>query len=107
LQEARRRLRSLLGKVLEGAESIEFRENIRLPEYARAVVRRSREMRLQAEAARREATASLTQAVRVLTDSLRLSRRDVAELLGLSHQRVQQLERATAGKKKPRKPAGS
>ena len=61
-----------------------------LAEIADAVARARRE----ADQAGSKAQLATTNAVRRLTD-LGLSRRDAAELLGLSHQRVQQLLEAS------------
>jgi hypothetical protein len=57
-------------------------------------LRRSRALRDRAERDRAEARAATADAASVLVDDLDLGLRDVAELLGVSHQRVQQLVRA-------------
>jgi hypothetical protein len=57
-------------------------------------LRRSRALRDRAERDRAEARAATADAASVLVADLDLGLRDVAELLGVSHQRVQQLLRA-------------
>jgi len=53
------------------------------------------ELRSQADAAQREATAALRQAAGVLVHDLQLPLRDAGAILGLSHQRIAQLLRDT------------
>jgi DNA-binding transcriptional regulator YiaG len=53
-------------------------------------VRRHREA---AEQAQREASVEMERAVRLLREQVGLSMRDVAKLLGISHQRVGQISR--------------
>jgi predicted RNase H-like HicB family nuclease len=93
LQEARRRLREALGLWVEDAEQAELTEEIRLPGMARDAIRRSRQARAEAEDRRVEAQAATREAARALVRDLQLGVRDAGELLGLSHQRVQQLVR--------------
>jgi hypothetical protein len=53
------------------------------------------ELRSQADAVQREATAALRQAAGVLVHELQLPLRDAGAILGLSHQRIAQLLRDT------------
>src|SRR3990172_1437264 len=68
-------------------------EEARRPRGAREAPRRSLADRERVESARAAAGLSTAQAVRTLLEELHLSVRDAGELLGLSHQRVQQLAR--------------
>ena len=56
-------------------------------------VENAAELRSQAEAAQREATAALRQAAGLLVQELNLPIRDAGAILGLSHQRIAQLLR--------------
>ena len=62
----------------------------RLPATIAAVAKRSNRARREAERATARAHVELAEAAKELTE-LGLSRRDVAELLGMSHQRIQQI----------------
>ncbi len=74
-----------------GPEGLVFVEQVRLPRGVQASVTRARKDRQRAEQAS-EAAAEATQvAARSLVTDAGLSVRDAADLLGLSHQRVQQL----------------
>lgn len=93
LRQAQTRIREALAAWLEASpESLTIRDEFppRLAEVAAAVHR----LRSQAEEADARAQAETATAARALTD-LGLSRRDTAELLGLSHQRIQQLLEAS------------
>ena len=61
-----------------------------MPAKLAAVAKRANQARLDAERAGAKAQEQVAGAAKALTD-LGLSRRDAAALLGLSHQRVQQL----------------
>ena len=91
LEQARRRIREALGLWVDDAATTEFVEQIHLPLGARQALRRSVTLRDRARRERGEANAATANAAAVLVDELHLGMRDAAELLGVSHQRVQQL----------------
>jgi hypothetical protein len=79
---------------IDHAEDVELEEEIRLPKRALAAVDRSRQARREAARERDRAKELTVSAARTLVDELELGLRDAADLLGLSHQRVQQLVRS-------------
>jgi predicted RNase H-like HicB family nuclease len=85
LSEARSRIREALGLFVADAARVRLVDDVRLPADMRRLVVAYRIARGRAERERKQADAA---ARRLAT---RLSRRDAAELLDLSHQRVQQL----------------
>jgi predicted RNase H-like HicB family nuclease len=91
LNQARTRIREALALWVDDAESAQFEEEIRLPARALRAVERSRRAREDAESERDKATAATAAAARTLVEDLDLGLRDAADLLGLSHQRVQQI----------------
>ena len=93
LDQARRRLREALALWVDEPDKAELVEDVRLPANVKAAVRASRADRRRAEEQRAEASASTTRAARALVDEVGVGFRDAAELLGVSHQRVQQLVR--------------
>ena len=88
LSEARSRIREALGLFVDDADRAELVDDIRLPADMRRLVDSYWVARGRAERERKQAD---TLARRL---AARLSRRDTAELLKISHQRVQQLARA-------------
>jgi predicted RNase H-like HicB family nuclease len=100
LNQVRRRIREALSLWIEDAQVAELAEEIRLPSEARQAIRRSSAARRRAERGREEAQSTTAAAANVLVERLGLGVRDAGELLGLSHQRVQQLvsERALASR---------
>jgi DNA-binding transcriptional regulator YiaG len=76
------------------ADSAELVDAVKLPADARKVVASATTARSTLEAVQPEAQESTAPAARELRKRLSLSIRDVADLLGISHQRVQQLARA-------------
>ena len=91
LAQARRRLREALSVWVDDADDAELEEEIRLPKRVLAAVDRSVEARRSAAHQRDRANELTARAARTLVDDLELGLRDAADLLGLSHQRVQQL----------------
>jgi predicted RNase H-like HicB family nuclease len=85
LSEARTRVREALGLFVKNAGHARLTDEVRLPSDMRRLVATFRAARDRAEHERKQADA----AARRLAQ--RLSRRDAAELLAISHQRVQQL----------------
>jgi predicted RNase H-like HicB family nuclease len=94
IDQARTRIREALALWVDDADSAELVEDIRLPSRARDAVRRSRDARRRANEQRERAHETTAEAARTLVDDLALGLRDAADLLGLSHQRIQQLIRS-------------
>lgn len=94
IDQARKRIREALALWVDDAETAEFVEDVRLPSRALEAVRRSRDARRRASEQRESAHQTTVEAARTLVDELHLGLRDAADLLGLSHQRVQQLVRS-------------
>lgn len=93
LIEARRRIREALALWVDDAVTAELIDDARLPPDAVAAVRRSITARRKLARARDAAGSATTEAARSLVEA-GLGVRDAAYLLGLSHQRVQQLLRS-------------
>jgi predicted RNase H-like HicB family nuclease len=92
VDEARRRIREALGLFVEHAEAARLVDHVQLPTMAARVVRRYASLKRKAKEQDRRATAAAKRAVQVLRrGTLKMSGRDAARLLGLSHQRVHQL----------------
>jgi predicted RNase H-like HicB family nuclease len=94
--QVRRRAHEALGLWVDDAGDVVFDEQIHLPRHARQALQRSRALRERAERDRAEARSAAADAASVLVRELELGMRDAAELLGVSHQRVQQLLRGSA-----------
>lgn len=90
LEQARGRLREALGLWVARPEQAVIKEEIRLPTDLRAAIQRSRRTRERAEREREYAQEETRAAAEALVDE-GVSLRDAGELLGLSHQRVQQI----------------
>jgi predicted RNase H-like HicB family nuclease len=89
LHEAAKRIREALALWLD-RDPAELMITDELPKDLEAMSRQVARSRADAEKAGTRAQEATTAAVRRLTE-MGLSRRDAAELLGISHQRVQQL----------------
>ena len=98
LEQARRRLREALSLWVDHAQQVELEEEVRLPAEVRSSIRRHEAARRRADQERAKAQALTAEATTALVGEFGLSLRDAGELLGLSHQRVQQL----AGTRRPR-----
>ncbi len=93
LVEAKRRVREVLRLWVDDVDTAELVDDVRLPAEAVAALRQSVRARETLVRARDVAGSATVEAVRRLVDELGLGVRDAAYLLGLSHQRVQQLYR--------------
>lgn len=89
LHQAQTRIREALGLWLD-REPSEVVIRDQLPKKLEVVAENVARARREADSAGRNAHQQTIRAAKALTD-LGLSRRDAAEVLGLSHQRVQQL----------------
>ncbi len=72
-------------------EELNLVEDIRLPAPVKASLELARQEREHAQAAQEAAAGATRDAARALVKDGHLSVRDAADVLGLSHQRVQQL----------------
>jgi predicted RNase H-like HicB family nuclease len=93
LSQARERIREALGLFIDDADKVELRDRIKLPGELQGVVTHVRKKGVALAELEAEVRAERRKAVERLVNERHLSRRDAAELIGLSFQRVQQLVR--------------
>ena|SRR5438093_10171436 len=92
VDEARRRIREALTLFVPNAKRVVVRDQVNLPAKAINAVKRYTSQRKRANVEERRAANAALRAVRTLQGGrLRLSTRDAANVLGMSHQRVHQL----------------
>jgi predicted RNase H-like HicB family nuclease len=91
INEARVRAREALGLFVRDAASARLVDDVRLPASLRQLLDAQRKARQRVEREQVRAREALSRAVRSLVETRGLSVRDAGELLGLSHQRVQQI----------------
>ena len=92
VDEARRRIREALGLFVDDARKATIVDDVKLPTAATRAIRAYASLRKKADEEDRRAARAARRAVRVLrAGTLKMSARDAARLLGLSHQRVHQL----------------
>jgi predicted RNase H-like HicB family nuclease len=91
--DARRRVREALALAVgdAAAERAELVDKVKLPAAVRRVVDHATSARAQLEQIQDETMKTTAEAAKVLTRKVGLSVRDAADLLGVSHQRIQQL----------------
>jgi predicted RNase H-like HicB family nuclease len=92
VDEARRRMIEAMELFVDNARSAKIVDDVRLPAAAKKAIRAYTTLRRRAEQEDRRAALAARRAVRVLRGGrLKMSARDAARVLGLSHQRVHQL----------------
>jgi predicted RNase H-like HicB family nuclease len=92
IDEARRRIRATLGLFVDDARRAPIVDDVKLPTAATRAIQAYASLRKRADEEDRRAARAARRAVRILrTGRLKMSARDAARLLGLSHQRVHQL----------------
>lgn len=92
VDEARRRIHEALELFVEDASSPRLVDDVRLPAVAARAIRAYAALRKRADQENRRAALAARRAVRLLrTGKLKMSARDAANVLGISHQRVHQL----------------
>ena len=95
VDEARRRIREALALFVDDAVEAELVDDVKLPATALKAIRAYATLRKRAEQEDRRAAIAARRAVRLLRGGrLKMSARDAARLLGVSHQRVHQLAHA-------------
>jgi predicted RNase H-like HicB family nuclease len=102
LRQVKGRIREALGLWVDDARSAELLVHVRLPAPVRNELRGALAVRRSAIHAQERAQERLRSAVVEMTGTFGLSLRDAADLIGLSHQRVQQL---VAGRSVPERTA--
>jgi predicted RNase H-like HicB family nuclease len=97
VDEARRRIVDAMDLFIDNARSARIVDDVKLPAVAVKAIRAYATLRKRAAQEDRRAAVAARRAVRVLRGGrLKMSARDAARLLGLSHQRVHQLARDNA-----------
>ena len=92
VDEARRRIVEAMELFVADARHAKIVDDVKLPSGAAKALRTYASLRKKADEEDRRAAQAARRAVRVLRGGrLRMSARDAARLLGLSHQRVHQL----------------
>ena len=95
VDQARRRIREALALFVDDAVEAELVDDVKLPATALKAIRAYATLRKRAEQEDRRAAIAARRAVRLLRGGrLKMSARDAARLLGVSHQRVHQLAHA-------------
>lgn len=92
IDQARERVREALSLYVDDARHAVIEDDVRLPSKIGGVIRRAHTLRARVAAARAEAESAEREAVATLRRDLKIGHRDAGTLLGLSHQRVHQIE---------------
>lgn len=92
LDEARRRIREALALFVDDADRLELRDEIELPKDIQKTLGKVTEYRNNVEELQKRSAQALEKAIKQLSERLKLSTRDQADLLGLSHQRIHQIK---------------
>ena len=95
IEQARERIREALSACVppKTAAAAKFNEEIRLPDRVKRYVRTVKDLRARLVAMRNELAKVERKAVKGLRKDAKLGHRDAGEILGLSHQRVHQLDK--------------
>jgi predicted RNase H-like HicB family nuclease len=92
VDEARRRIREAMDLFVDDARAAKLIDDVKLPVTAAKAIRAYTTLRKRADREDRRASLAARRAVRLLRGGkLKMSARDAARLLGVSHQRVHQL----------------
>jgi len=92
VDEARRRIVEAMAVFVDDARTAKIVDDVKLPTGAAEAIRTYATLRKKAEQEDRRAAMAARRAVRLLRGGrLKMSARDAARLIGLSHQRVHQL----------------
>ena len=92
VDEARRRIREAMHLFVNDARSAKLVDDVKLPATAATAIRAYTTVRKRADLEDRRAALAARRVVRLLRGGkLKMSARDAARLLGVSHQRVHQL----------------
>jgi len=92
VDEARRRIREAMHLFVNDARTAKLVDDVKLPATAAKAIRAYATLRRRADLEDRRAALAVRRAVRLLRGGkLKMSARDAARLLGVSHQRVHQL----------------
>ena len=92
VDEARRRIREAMELFVDDAQSAKVVDDVKLPATAAKAIRAYATLRKRADQEDRRAAIAARRAVRLLQGGkLKMSARDAARVLGISHQRVHQL----------------
>jgi predicted RNase H-like HicB family nuclease len=95
IEQARERVREALDLFVADAETAEIVDDVKLPAGLMTEVKRAKRLREKVTRDQQLMTAAQAKAV-IAMRKMRLGHRDAGRLLGLSHQRVQQLEKLQA-----------
>ena len=99
VDEARRRIVEAMELFVDNPRSAKIVDDVKLPAAVKRAVRTYTALRKRAELEDRRAALAARRAVRVLRGGrLKMSARDAARVLGLSHQRVHQLAQEKAAR---------
>ena len=97
VDEARRRIVEAMELFIDNARSAKIADDVKLPPPAKKAIRAYATLRKRAEREDRRAALAARRAVKVLRGGrLKMSARDAARVLGLSHQRFHQLAQENA-----------
>ncbi len=92
IDQARERIREALDLFVKNADATEIVDDVKLPAGLKAEIRRVQRLREKVSRDEQLMTAAQAKVVMAMR-RLKLGHRDAGRLLGLSHQRVQQLEK--------------
>ncbi len=106
IEQARERIREALDLFVSGADTAEIVDDVKLPADLMTEVKRAKRLREKVSRDAQLMTAAQAKAVMAMR-KMKLGHRDAGRLLGLSHQRVQQLEKRQADIKESARQASS